>query len=509
MSRGLSRRRLSVLLGLGLGLGAAALSGCGSSPVGLPGLDDGGGFALDGGQRDDGGSSTDGGPSSDGGSSTDGGSSSDGGSSRDGGSSTDGGAVLDGGAARDGGSSTDGGTVGRDGGSSGDGGTFPGDGGPPAGTLGAACTGAQCGLAGFCLTERDTTWPGGYCSASCAVTGLCGNGGVCYARYGVCLQGCTPGGADCRPGYTCASRFGTDALPGNSCVPGRADAHVGDPCADATACPPGGFCVQQASGFPGGYCTLGCDAANDLCGAGAACTRLGALDPPTVLCLKSCASDGDCRVPGYVCEASWFGQALPARSCVPGVRAQVPVGGACTTGGDCQPSWLCLGRDAGFPGGYCTRSCGFDTAACPAGAYCDGRLQLCLTRCNGAADCRNGYSCESRFAGGNTQFPTCVAATSSAHVGDPCATFADCLVGGFCVAAQDNGQPTGFTGGYCTDTCGTAQSPACPAGSFCGFSVGSRSCIDACTADADCRQADGYLCRDLGQGRYGCYPSTL
>lgn len=81
-------------------------------------------------------------------------------------------------------------------------------------------------------------------------------------------------------------------------------------------------------------------------------------------------------------------------------------------------------------------------------------------------------------------------ATEGAPPGSACWVDADCK-DGVCWTPKDDGMP----GGYCviegcTDT-------SCPTGSSCvSFNDGVNRCAKACAADADCREAEGYVCGD-------------
>ena len=72
------------------------------------------------------------------------------------------------------------------------------------------------------------------------------------------------------------------------------------------------------------------------------------------------------------------------------------------------------------------------------------------------------------------------------QVGAACTSNAQCP-GGIC--------DTSVTGGYCTLDC--SGTGACPTGATCyEFDSGGALCLDDCTSSSECRQSEGYLCRN-------------
>lgn len=70
----------------------------------------------------------------------------------------------------------------------------------------------------------------------------------------------------------------------------------------------------------------------------------------------------------------------------------LPIGSRCMQASDCGTSpFTC--DTAGFPGGYCSRTCVTD-GDCPADALCAGDKE-CRRHCTADADCRQaeGYAC--------------------------------------------------------------------------------------------------------------------
>ena len=95
--------------------------------------------------------------------------------------------------------------------------------------------------------------------------------------------------------------------------------------------------------------------------------------------------------------------------------------------------------------------------------------------------------------------------------GDPCTGVGDC--GGVsstsveCVEEITQGTATIlFPGGYCTATCFEAGD--CGTGATCsGFAPGELICLKECTDVSDCRETEGYECRDrLGSTETFCQP---
>lgn len=77
-------------------------------------------------------------------------------------------------------------------------------------------------------------------------------------------------------------------------------------------------------------------------------------------------------------------------------------------------------------------------------------------------------------------------------IGTPCTDNTQC---GGNPKATCNVEAEGFPGGYCSmEDCTSATS--CPAGATC-ISLGGETpaCFKSCTADTECRQADGYVCQ--------------
>lgn len=106
--------------------------------------------------------------------------------------------------------------------------------------LGEPCAGdfRQC-RGGLCLTGDASGWPAGMCvfpgcrltgtgpSATCPAGSVCTDDGAGDPELGVCVDACTVGGTDCRPGYACVALTdgGTDgacrpACDASSCVGG-------------------------------------------------------------------------------------------------------------------------------------------------------------------------------------------------------------------------------------------------------------------------------------------------
>jgi hypothetical protein len=184
--------------------------------------------------------------------------------------------------------------------------------------VGKGCaTDGDCGqYPAFC----DKTRPEGYCSLPCggAMNLGCPEEANCVSggSAGACLKSCT-GPADCRAGFLCLSDSGgtqscfppcardSDCaagrrcqLPAGLCVEGGpARGSLGGPCANNADCATlgaGGFCTPEANGFPGGYCSVPCDAVT--CATGLCVETSTNMNN----CLSTCAAPADCRS-GYTC----------------------------------------------------------------------------------------------------------------------------------------------------------------------------------------------------------------
>lgn len=204
-----------------------------------------------------------------------------------------------------------------------------------------------------------------------------------------------------------------------------------------------------------------------------------------------------------------------------GQAAPGAIGAACEAAGDCDQvdgSPTCLK----MPEGYCSTDCAGDGLFdCDTESICDqlgDQAFFCLDGCltdNGSGDCRDDYRCSARpdvsnFDGREVGVcvPTCKA-DSDCEAGRRCDTGSGNCVqrgqvatggacsnnnscnGGLCITADT------FREGYCSARCGS-QFQGCEPGSQCGELFGESVCLDSCGGDADCRQGEGYKCRQIG-----------
>lgn len=192
------------------------------------------------------------------------------------------------------------------------------------------------------------------------------------------------------------------------------------------------------------------------------------------------------------------------------------LGGPCTSDADCDTGTCVLDGD-GFPDGYCTAPCGFDSD-CPAMGVClpvDRSLSLCFARCDEDAEraCRAGYGCGRSFmlpapicipgciehsdcadglmcngSGGELGEGECFDPDSS--LGDACVVSEQCPAGADCLTEERAGLPGGACGGSFCDP----DADDCIPGTRCTTLASSRfpRCLAECDDDTDCR--DGFRC---------------
>lgn len=195
------------------------------------------------------------------------------------------------------------------------------------------------------------------------------------------------------------------------------------------------------------------------------------------------------------------------------------VGSACAEAGDCDKveQAVCLK----MPSGYCSAECAGGAFDCDEQSLCQqlgDQAFFCLDGClteNGSGDCRDQYRCSARAdavnfdgreigvcipkcesdgdCGGGERCDTgsgnCVA-RGEKRTGEGCSNNAQCN-GGLCLINDT------FRGGYCSARCGN-QFAECENGSECTTLEGEAICLTSCDADADCREGEGYKCRQVG-----------
>lgn len=170
------------------------------------------------------------------------------------------------------------------------------DAGTPGVSIGDPCTqqpGACGGRGSFCIDETSN-FPGGYCSATCT-NAMCPVGAECLSipdSGDFCFDACTDA-SQCRAGYGCLAIGG---LPDRICWPvppgsmNPMGAPIGAACTSDQDCTSGLSCLDEPSGFPGGYCTAPyCDPTTNPCPTGSECYAFSSLFS---LCLATCPTGG-------------------------------------------------------------------------------------------------------------------------------------------------------------------------------------------------------------------------
>ncbi len=240
--------------------------------------------------------------------------------------------------------------------------------------------------------------------------------------------------------------------------------------------------------------------------------RILALASLTLLALAGC---GDNLRPEEAVDAGIDADLCPARS-------TGAVGGPCTMDAECASApgagdGLCLNAGLagiGWPaGGYCVNKIDLVSADCSNGCQTDGDCgagnvcvsvegcNACVAGCCEGDVCPSGQVCTDTLIGGPLGKSACLPGSSTASDGESCAGFSDCAVGSICF-----NDALETPGGQCaTVGCTVGDDATCADGGD-GHCVTlptittGTGCVDACTADADCRMAQGYRCVDGGAG---------
>ncbi len=342
------------------------------------------------------------------------------GSTGGGGGATGGGIATGGGSATGGGVATGGGTT--TGGGAGGGSVVGGGAGG-----GSACAG--CNSAIGCQPGNEV-FACGAAGAQCQTCGFgeqCVNGACITATCGpMTCNGCCTNGfcvtATNQSAFTCGLGGGmcTNCGQGRSCVMGQC---VTTPACGAASCPDGccfnGNCVGGDSRFACG--TAGAQCAT--CTQGQQCTNGACTTPPACgpMTCMGCCDNGQCTAGttrftcgagGAVCQRCQAGANCVNGQCSNNTTVDagvtVPAGSPCTTTQQCQPPFgaMCIqeniaGQATGYPGGYCSSTCGVGTA-CSGGAVCitepffGAAQSTCRAACTTPGQqgsCRTGYVC--------------------------------------------------------------------------------------------------------------------
>jgi len=136
----------------------------------------------------------------------------------------------------------------------------------------------------------------------------------------------------------------------------------------------------------------------------------------------------------------------------------------------------------------------------------------CDNLCASDEDCPPGSFCPSPRARGEgtacIDLLNCTPALCKPFsVGAPCETTDDCGPELGCISPG-----FGYPGGYCMKSCasdadcpqGQNWSSSCCPGSIAGLA--NSICSLDCLVDSDCRQAEGYICKSIDNGKTGCLP---
>jgi hypothetical protein len=186
-------------------------------------------------------------------------------------------------------------------------------------------------------------------------------------------------------------------------------------------------------------------------------------------------------------------------------------GGTCAAHAECDSAagagdGTCLDETfigSGFPAeGYCTIDNGAGDV-CTTDADCGDRGQCidtdgyrwCLPVCCDGSSCPDGQACFDTFQGFALDKPSCVPGDATAADGDPCGGIFDCNESSICRTSVE------FPGGQCWGLgCTVGDDSTCAGGGHCiavaDYPTDGNLCVDPCTADTDCRMAEGYACFD-------------
>jgi hypothetical protein len=176
--------------------------------------------------------------------------------------------------------------------------------------FGEPCTAHDECSEGFCVSESQHGWPGGFCTKTCTYATDCASLNALCASFGsgadLCIPSCT-GNQSCRPGYLCWT-FNSGAAHG--CLPYCwDDAQCQSYCNRYT-----GECNVPEAGNDNGassncksgvafslpnynyYCFSYCDPADPHCPDGDVCAQNISGQDFIGACMQDCVTSADCRV---------------------------------------------------------------------------------------------------------------------------------------------------------------------------------------------------------------------
>lgn len=389
----------------------------------------------------------------------------------------------------------------------------------------------RCSLVGTCVNGScECRAPAMFCGTLCVdVTSdptACGNCTTQCRSGEDCLGGvCTPCGG---PGETCCDPFGEARCDTGTCNAGVCPAcgGLGDPCCGTScnaglACT-GGSCTMPAcsiaDGVVGGHCGTG-----SVCSGGAACAVDGSgrsidaslggirqgipVDPAHPLFAAVATSPISANDPPFHA----FRGSMCAVEC--DLDAATDACGTCASCSSLLTQSPIVaafgGAELAFPtprytnDGVCRIACDYSPTtrgSCPPQTTCDAFGEVCVESCTTDAECNLTY--DATFSGElvsviptgaslrcDTTLGRCVPRTSrpAAHVGEACASSADCAPGtGYCLV-----------GNRCSQLGCDSSSASCDGGRGVCLRIGESQtlCIQGCGAVADC--GGGNVCSPL------------